>query len=46
MELGRIPVYDFFNAFSDRREYFRDATHLNSKGAEAFTDMINDAVLG
>lgn len=40
-----IRIYDFFDAFADRRELFSDVVHLNPDGAEAFTELINQTVL-
>lgn len=44
LHLG-IGVFDFFDIFADRRELFTDLTHLNTNGAEAFTELINQTVL-
>ena len=43
--LGSIHIYDYLDAFSGRRELFRDTTHLNSNGAEEFTKLINRDIL-
>lgn len=43
--LGSGAVFDFFDVFANRREFFADLTHLNSDGAEAFTELINQTVL-
>lgn len=38
-------VFDFFDEFADRRAFFADLTHLNSDGAAAFTELLNQRVL-
>ncbi len=38
-------IVDFFDVFADHRELFADLTHLNSAGAEVFTERINQRVL-
>lgn len=43
--MGSVAVFDFFDVFANRREFFADLTHLNSDGAEAFTELINQTVL-
>lgn len=45
MESVDVDIFDFLDAFSDRRELFSDLIHLNSNGAEAFTELINQTVL-
>lgn len=45
VEPGGMDIFDFFDFFADRRELFADLTHLNSTGAEVFTELINQAVL-
>lgn len=40
-----LNVFDCMDRYSSRRELFADLTHLNSKGAEAFTNWINQKVL-
>lgn len=40
-----VDIFDFFALFADRRELFADLTHLNSDGAEMFTNHINQTVL-
>lgn len=45
IEAGKMRIFDCFDLFADYREFFADLTHLNSAGAGAFTDMINDTVL-
>lgn len=42
---GSKILFDFFDVFENRREFFADLTHLNSVGAEAFTELINRTVL-
>lgn len=44
-ETTGMGIFDFFDIFADRRELFADLTHLNSNGAEAFTELINQTVL-
>lgn len=43
--LGLIKAYDYFDAFSDKREFFRDITHLNAYGSAEFTRIINRDIL-
>ena len=38
------PV-DYAGVFADRRELFMDLIHLNTAGAEAFTQIVNRDVL-
>lgn len=45
IEAVNVDTYDFFGVFADRRELFADLTHLNSDGAEMFTNLINRAIL-
>ncbi|MCX4304586.1 MAG: hypothetical protein OSJ69_02155 [Acetatifactor sp.] len=40
-----FAVYDYADAYADKRDFFMDVTHLNSTGAVAFTDQINRDVL-
>ena len=40
-----MKVFDFFDIFANCREFFKDITHLNSNGAEAFTELISQTVL-
>ncbi len=42
---GEIQVLDCSESFEGNRESFMDLTHLNSKGAEEFTKMVNKAIL-
>lgn len=44
LDLG-IDIFDLFDIYADRREFFADLTHLNADGAEAFTEHINQTVL-
>lgn len=41
----KIKVFDYADAFTDRKEYFRTVTNLNVKGRLAFTDLINRDLL-
>lgn len=45
MEIEGVDIFDFFDAFANRRDFFRDLYHLNYEGAEAFTELINQTVL-
>lgn len=40
-----LKVFDFFDIYADCREFFVDLIHLNSYGAKAFTELINQTVL-
>lgn len=40
-----IKVFDFFDVYADRREFFQDFEHLNADGAEVFTERINQTIL-
>lgn len=41
----KIKVFDYADAFADRKEYFRTVTNLNVKGGLAFTDLISRDLL-
>lgn len=40
-----IKIYDFLEEFSSSPELFSDSTHLNIRGAEAFTNILNETLL-
>lgn len=41
----QIRVFDYAGVFADRRELFMDLIHLNTAGAEAFTQIVNRDVV-
>lgn len=41
----QIRVFDYAGVFADKRELFMDLIHLNTAGAEAFTQSVNRDVL-
>lgn len=41
----QIRVFDYAGVFADKRELFMDLIHLNTAGAEAFTQIVNRDVL-
>lgn len=39
-EVNDIPIWDFSTIYVGNRDYFKDSSHLNSKGATDFTNTI------
>ncbi|MDE7242728.1 MAG: hypothetical protein K2O18_01950 [Oscillospiraceae bacterium] len=40
-----FKIFDYAGFFADRPEVFMDLTHLNTRGAEEFTEIINSDIL-
>lgn len=38
---GRLTILDYMDIYAHQRMFFTDLTHLNSRGAEAFTEQLN-----
>lgn len=45
-DVGKQLVADYADIFAGQREKFYDLTHLNSSGADEFTECINRVLLG